>query len=113
MPHKKLFLSLLTLFFLQITVAQKLNAIDQKGTKIEIINNKVTTAATAPSNPNSNDVWYDSSTTPTTVKIYNGTAWVIMEHTGTKGSVFLQGLMVFLLRIIVNYLSIKVPANSM
>lgn len=88
MPHKKLFLSLLTLFFLQITVAQKLNAIDQKGTKIEIINNKVTTAATAPSNPNSNDVWYDSSTTPTTVKIYNGTAWLIMEHTGTKGSVF-------------------------
>lgn len=91
MPHKKLFLSLLTLFFLQITVAQKLNAIDQKGTKIEIINNKVTTAATAPSNPNSNDVWYDSSTTPTTVKIYNGTAWVIMEHTGTKGSVFFAG----------------------
>ena len=88
MPHKKLFLSLLTLFFLQITVAQKLNAIDQKGTKIEIINNKVTTAATAPSNPNSNDVWYDSSTTPTTVKIYNGTAWLIMEHKGTTGSVF-------------------------
>ena len=88
MPHKKLFLSLLTLFFLQITVAQKLNAIDQKGTKIEIINNKVTTAATAPSNPNSNDVWYDTSTTPTTVKIYNGTAWLIMEHKGTTGSVF-------------------------
>ncbi|MEZ7513728.1 hypothetical protein [Flavobacterium frigidarium] len=91
MPHKKLFISLLTLFFLQITIAQKLNAIDQKGTKIEIINNKVTTAATAPSNPNSNDVWYDSSTTPTTVKIYNGTAWLIMEHTGTEGSVFFAG----------------------
>ncbi|WP_026708170.1 hypothetical protein [Flavobacterium frigidarium] len=88
MPHKKLFLSLLTLLFLQITVAQKLNAIDQKGTKIEIINNKVTTAATAPSNPNSNDVWFDTSTAPTTVKIYNGTAWLIMEHKGTTGSVF-------------------------
>ncbi|MBU2061801.1 MAG: hypothetical protein KKH44_08150, partial [Bacteroidetes bacterium] len=73
---------------MQITFAQKVNAIDQKGTKIEIINNKVTTAATAPSNPNSNDVWYDTNTTPTTVKIYNGTAWLIMEHKGTTGSVF-------------------------
>lgn len=91
MPHKKLFISLLTLFFLQITIAQKLNAIDQKGTKIEIINNKVTTAATAPSNPNSNDVWFDTSTAPTTVKIYNGTAWLIMEHKGTQGSVFFAG----------------------
>lgn len=91
MPHKKLFLSLLTLFFLQITVAQKLNAIDQKGTKIEIINNKVTTAATAPSNPNSNDIWFDTSTTPFTLKVYNGTAWLIMEHTGTEGSVFFAG----------------------
>ena len=88
MPHKKLFLSLLTLFFLQITVAQKLNAIDQKGTKIEIINNKVTTAATAPLNPNSNDVWFDTSTAPTTVKIYNGTAWVSLEHKGKPGSIF-------------------------
>ena len=88
MPHKKLFLSILTLFFLQITVAQKVNAIDQKGTKVEIINNIVTTADIAPKNPNSNDVWYDTSTTPNTVKIYDGTAWLIMEHKGTEGSLF-------------------------
>lgn len=91
MRHKRIIYTLLTFFFLQITIAQKLNAIDQKGTKVTVINNKVTTAATAPSSPNTNDVWYDSSTTPTTVKIYNGTAWLIMEHTGTKGSVFFAG----------------------
>ena len=92
MPHKKLFLSLLTLFFLQITVAQKLNAIDQKGTKIEIINNKVTTASTAPSSPNTNDIWFDSKVTTAgtlpTVNIFDGKKWVSLEHKGKPGSIF-------------------------
>lgn len=88
MPHKKLFLSLLTLFFLQITVAQKVNAIDQKGTKVEIINNIVTTADIAPKNPNSNDIWFNSTITPATVNIFDGKKWVSLEHKGKPGSVF-------------------------
>ncbi|NRT12882.1 hypothetical protein [Flavobacterium sp. 14A] len=88
MPHKKLFLSLLALLFLQITVAQKVIAIDQKGTKVTVINNKVTDSVKPHANPNSNDVWFDTSTTPTAVKIYDGTTWLIMEHKGTEGSLF-------------------------
>lgn len=94
MPHKKLFLSLLTLFFLQITVAQKLNAIDQKGTKITVINNKVTDSSAAPaiSKSNSNDIWFDSKVTTAgtlpTVNIFDGKKWVSLEHKGKPGSIF-------------------------
>lgn len=91
MLHKKLFLSLLALLFLQITVAQKVIAIDQKGTKVTVINNKVTDSVKPHANPNSNDVWFDSSVNPPTVKIFNGTAWVSLEHKGTKGSIFFAG----------------------
>ena len=81
----------LCVFFVQIGSAQEVTVINQKGTKIKVVNNKVTTSATAPTNPFENDVWFDSSTTPSTIKIYDGTAWLIMEHKGTQGSVFYAG----------------------
>ncbi|WP_159086001.1 beta strand repeat-containing protein [Flavobacterium faecale] len=81
----------LCVFFVQIGSAQEVTVINQKGTKIKVVNNKVTTSATAPTAPFENDVWFDSSTTPSTIKIYDGTVWLIMEHKGTKGSVFFAG----------------------
>ncbi|MCW2119853.1 beta strand repeat-containing protein [Flavobacterium sp. 7A] len=89
---KQFLLFSLCLFFVQIAIAQEVTVINQKGTKINVVNNKVTTSATAPSNPFEGDVWYDSSTTPSTVKIYDDVSgWLIMEHKGTTGSVFFAG----------------------
>ena len=95
MPHKKLFLSLFTMFFLQITIAQRtVTAIDQKGTKIKITNNKVTDSVAAPAIAKSisNDIFLKSivvaNDTLGKVNIFDGTKWVSLEHKGTKGSIF-------------------------
>ncbi|MBM1104559.1 hypothetical protein JQC67_00270 [Aurantibacter crassamenti] len=73
-------------------VAQKVEAIDKKGSLVIINNNAVTTDLTAPSVPIQNDVWFDTSDAENTIpKIWNGTSWINLEHTGTSGSIFYAG----------------------
>jgi len=68
--------------------AQEVSVINNKGTILNIRNNTVTTSNTSNSNPVENDIWFDTSSSPTTVKIYNGTSWEKLSPTATEGSVF-------------------------
>jgi len=69
--------------------AQEVRVIDNKGTIASVNNNNVTSSATAPTNPVENDIWYDTSTTPHVVKIFDGTTWIDLDgHRGTTGSIF-------------------------
>lgn len=64
--------------FLQIKAnAQEETVIDNKGNIILVRNNMVTTAATAPTSPLENDVWFD--TTSNLTKIYDGTVWLVIN----------------------------------
>lgn len=63
--------------------------IDNKGNIITVRNNVVTTAATAPTNPIEDDIWFD--TTAGETKVYDGTIWKDISHIGTNGSVFFAG----------------------
>ena len=71
--------------------AQEVSVINNKGTILNIRNNTVTTANTSNSNPVENDIWFDTSSSPTTIKIYNGTSWEKLSPTATEGSVFFAG----------------------
>ncbi|MCL7763493.1 hypothetical protein MPF19_08720 [Polaribacter sp. Z014] len=73
------------------TYAQEIRVIDNKGTLKTAINNSVTSRDTAPTTPLEGDVWYDTNTSPTIIKIYNDGVWVNLTHTGTEGSVFFAG----------------------
>ncbi|WP_158837966.1 hypothetical protein [Polaribacter sp. L3A8] len=94
---KKIVLFLLLVSCIQVSFSQKVRVIDNKGTVKNVNNNQVYTAATDPNLPTvialENDVWINTSTTPNTTSIYNGTAWVALsnEHIGTTGSVFFAG----------------------
>ena len=91
----KFLLFLICASFTQITYAQEIRVIDNKGTVKTAINNRVYTSPTDPNTPTiialENDVWINNTFTPKTIKIYNGTAWVDLTHTGTKGSIFFAG----------------------
>jgi len=54
-----------------VTNAQEIRVIDNKGTIQQVRNNQVTVDATAPTDPLEGDVWYDTSTTPITVNIWD------------------------------------------
>ena len=103
MFHKKirnfiLFLILCTTC-VQLTYAQEIRVIDNKGTLKKVNNNQVFEQATDP-NPASpatpitveNDIWIDNSTTPNQIKIWDGTTWKLINdnstHTGTTGELF-------------------------
>ncbi len=81
--------------FFQISLAQKVTVINQKGTKIAVNNNKVYTTDIDPNTSAGavleNDVWINNISIPNTIKIFNGTTWVELTHTGTPGSVFFAG----------------------
>jgi hypothetical protein len=66
--------------FVQISFGQKITVIDNKGTIKNVNNNKVFTSATDPNSPTpkalENDTWFDTSTTPNTIKQWNGSAWL-------------------------------------
>ena len=60
--------------------AQNVRVIDNKGTKIIIRNNQVTTSNTAPSSAVEADVWFDNTDVNNVItKIYNGTVWVLVN----------------------------------
>jgi hypothetical protein len=75
-----------TLFFLtifsliQLSYAQEVRVIDNKGT-IQKINN-ITTSNTTPTNPVQGDVWFD--TTNNLTKIYNGNIWLNLGGVNTN-----------------------------
>ncbi len=73
-------------------VAQKVEAINKKGSVVTFHNNTVTTALVAPIQPIQNDVWFDTSNSENTrPKIWNGATWVSLDYTGTPGSIFFTG----------------------
>ncbi|WP_419213520.1 hypothetical protein ACNR9Q_05020 [Maribacter sp. X9] len=75
-----------------IIIAQKVEAINKKGTIVRIHNNQVTTSSTPPVDPVENDVWFDNSDSDNTrPKIWNGTTWGNLSYTGSTGSVFYTG----------------------
>ena len=106
-------------FSVQISLAQQVTVINQKGTKIDVINNIVTSSPTEPTIKNIGDIWFDTTTNLS--KVFNGTIWneiggvnttfsvvgsnlqiadskgvlsvplANLAHTGTKGSVFFAG----------------------
>lgn len=68
------FLFILVCFgFVQIIFAQQVTVINQKGTKIDVNNNTVITAATPPVSPLIADIWFDSATNIS--KVYDGAVW--------------------------------------
>lgn len=70
-------ITLLILGFLCVhSQAQVFRVIDHKGTIIQVNNNQVTTSTTAPTNPLSNDVWFDNTDPNNSIaKVYDGTTW--------------------------------------
>ncbi|WBX72278.1 hypothetical protein [Tenacibaculum retecalamus] len=72
----------LILFFIIIPLslnAQEVRAINNKGTIIKVNNNKVTTLNTQPTDPVENDIWFDTSITPTVTKIWDDVdGWKIL-----------------------------------
>ena len=60
------------------TVAGSISNVNTVATNISDVNNFAdlyTISGTAPSNPSSGDLWYDSSTGNNTLKFYDGTTW--------------------------------------
>ncbi|MBU2997758.1 hypothetical protein KO500_15010 [Cellulophaga baltica] len=70
-------------------VAQKVEAINKKGSVVTVNNNTTTTAIVAPTNPIQNDIWFDVSDSENTrPKIWNGITWLSLDYTGIPGSIF-------------------------
>lgn len=70
---------------------QEVKVIDNKGTIKTINNNNVFTSPTDPNSPTvitvENDIWFDTSTSPTSIKIWDDTAvWTNMSDTTSGNS---------------------------
>lgn len=63
------------------TNAQEIMVINNKGTIATVNNNTVTTANVAPTNPVEDDLWFNTTTTPNTISVWNGTAWLRISST--------------------------------
>ncbi|OSY87726.1 hypothetical protein WH52_09865 [Tenacibaculum holothuriorum] len=61
----------LALFLFSKASAQQVRVIDNKGTIQSVNNNNVTSSNTAPTNPIEGDVWFDTNSSPTTIKIWD------------------------------------------
>lgn len=70
---KRFLLFTLCVVFVQINFAQKVSVINQKGTKIDVVNNLVTTAAIEPIIKEIGDIWFDNTTNVS--KVFDGTVW--------------------------------------
>ncbi len=82
-------LNTLFFFFISNAKAQEIRIIDNKGTINNVRNNNVTVSAIAPIGPVENDIWFDTSTTPNEIKIYDGTTWLDIDgHRGIEGGIF-------------------------
>ncbi|PKH51377.1 hypothetical protein CXF68_12110 [Tenacibaculum sp. Bg11-29] len=90
--NKHIVILVLVLIFISLNInAQEVNVVDNKGTIQTVNNNTVTTIAIAPTSPVENDVWFDTSTTPNTIRIWDGTSWLPFANnfwslTGNSGT---------------------------
>jgi hypothetical protein len=79
-----LFLFAISFFKIPFANAQEVRVIDNKGTITTIRNNNVYTSATNPNTASTialeNDLWIDTSTTPSTFKVWNNSnQWIPIE----------------------------------
>lgn len=74
----------LVLFTLS-TNAQEVRVIDNKGTIATVNNHKVTASISAPSSPNTNDIWFDTSNLITNV--WDGSSWIAIVSKHTAGDI--------------------------
>ena len=64
----------------QISFAQEIRVIDNKGTLKTAINNSVKTSVTAPTSPLVGDIWFDNTDVDKIrTKIYDGTNWKLVN----------------------------------
>ena len=42
-------------------------------------------ASVPPSNPRTNDIWFDTSVSPTVIKVYNGSSWAVQNSNSPEG----------------------------
>ncbi len=56
--------------------AQVQQVIDSKGNRVSVENNTVTTSLVQPNNPVEGDVWFNSTTIPNSVFIWDGALWI-------------------------------------
>ncbi|OSY87725.1 hypothetical protein WH52_09860 [Tenacibaculum holothuriorum] len=96
---------LIIFLYHNIINAQEVRVIDNKGTRQIVNNNNVFTSATDPNIPTQiaveNDIWFDTSTTPNTFRIWDDTTstwlnisatssgWLINGNSGTTNTNFL------------------------
>ncbi|PQJ81559.1 hypothetical protein BTO16_02790 [Polaribacter glomeratus] len=67
-------------FCIQISYAQEIRVIDNKGTLKTAINNRVTSSSTSPILPLEGDVWFDNADASNIItKIYDGTSWILVN----------------------------------
>ncbi|MCF2873220.1 MULTISPECIES: hypothetical protein [unclassified Tenacibaculum] len=80
----KFTVTILLLTFTISTQSQEINVVDKKGTVNTVNNNNVYTSATDPNTPTpvavENDIWFDTSTTPNTIKVWDGTTWLSLAN---------------------------------
>nr|WP_299035950.1 hypothetical protein [uncultured Tenacibaculum sp.] len=74
----------LVLFTLS-TNAQEVRVIDNKGTIATVNNHKVTASISAPSSPNTNDIWFDTSNLITNV--WDGSSWIAIVSKHRAGDI--------------------------
>ncbi|AUC84531.1 hypothetical protein CW731_04100 [Polaribacter sp. ALD11] len=65
--------------FAQITYAQEIRVIDNKGTLKNVNNNVVTHSNTEPTTPLEGDIWFDTTLAITTIKIRDGNLWRVLR----------------------------------
>jgi hypothetical protein len=61
-------------------------------TRLATKQNRIITASIAPLNPSTETIWIDSSTTPHTLKLWSGGAWIPVGYTGVVAPLVLTGV---------------------
>ncbi|OAD45078.1 hypothetical protein LPB303_09070 [Polaribacter atrinae] len=84
----KLHIIYLLLLVITNIYAQEISVINNKGTILNVRNNNVTNSNAPPINPVENDIWFDTSSLSTIIKIYDGTTWEKLSSSGIEGSLF-------------------------
>lgn len=76
----KILIFILCTHCVQISFAQEIRVIDNKGTLKTAINNSVITSVTAPTSPLVGDIWFDNTDVDKIrTKIYDGTNWKLVN----------------------------------
>jgi len=71
-----------TLGFNILSFAQEIKVIDNKGTIDTVRNNTVITSNSSPQSPVEGDIWFDTNTSPSTCKLWDGSTWLTLNVGG-------------------------------